>query len=282
MKIKLNGIEFEVGAVPADLRAAMLADPAIAQAVGRDVYAWDHVAQTGKVLVQTTARGSVPLPNAMMFFVPRVGTAGKVVRNDAATTKMGRRFLETVKARNVTEVVKSLTNLVQQPQKLIPVKEFAPLNPTLSYVIKMHVELAVTQLRDASRNLGGYLFLPGQVSFRHEVTGGDAEAAPELPVPQPAFIVPTGAEANQAIRRIASARRLEELQAEIKAFPGGVEEAGPELRQTFARAVAEWKVLMQPITPSQPARRPVPQPGAQGSAARAAPPAVVPVPKVTP
>ena len=45
MKIKLNGIEFEVTAVEPALREAILGDPVIAKAVWRDVYAWDAAAQ---------------------------------------------------------------------------------------------------------------------------------------------------------------------------------------------------------------------------------------------
>lgn len=268
MKIKLNGIEMEVGPVPAALRTALLADPVIAQGVWRDVYSWDHTTGTGETLAATTQSGAVPLPNGLTFFVARVGSEDAVVKNEAASVRMGQRFLQTVKARSVTDVLRSITSIVQQPQKTLPLKEFSPLNPVASYRIRMHVEFGVVQLRDASRNLTGYLFLPGQVAFHHEVTAKSEAELPTLEVPQPAYIVPTGADANQMIRRIATAQRLQEMQAEIKALPGGVDDASPHLRLTFARAVAEWKLLMKPITPSRggagqkPVTRPV-TPGVQ-------------------
>lgn len=252
MKIKLNGIEFEVLAVPGPVRAALLSDPAMAPAVTRDVYAWNREEGTGKALVQTTAKGSVPLPNGIGFFVPRTGAAGEnglPVKNEAASKKMGQRFVETVKAKSAMDIVKSLTSVVQQPQKSLPLKEFAPLNDKASYVIRMQVDFAVVQLRDASRNLGAYLMLPTLVAFAPAFREGEAVED----APRPAWIVPAGTEANQAARRIAAAKRLEETQAVIKALPGGVEEASPLQRAAFARAVTEWKALMQPLGQSKPA-----------------------------
>ena len=70
MQIKLNDIVFDVAPVPTNLRMALLADPVIAQGVWRDVYHWDAVTQTGKVLVTTTPSGTAPLGNGITFFVP--------------------------------------------------------------------------------------------------------------------------------------------------------------------------------------------------------------------
>jgi len=253
MKIKLGKVEFEVGAVAEQLRAALLSDPVIAQGVWRDVYRWDASAKAGKILVPTSQDGGVPLGNGLNFFVPRVTANGAVVKSDTSSTTMAKRFLEAVGARQIVDVIKGLNTIINLPQKTLPLANFSPLNPAASYQMKMHVDFAVVQLRDAGRNLTAYVYVPGQVSFHHEIAAivdQDAydaliAATPAMAQPQPAFIVPVRSKANQSIRMIALAKRIEEMQPAIAKLTKDAP-ATPEnehLRRSLARAVAEWRAI---------------------------------------
>jgi len=253
MKIKLGKAEFEVGAVAGQMREALLSDPVIAQGVWRDVYRWDASAKSGKILVPTSQDGGVPLGNGLNFFVPRVAANGAVVKSETASNTMAKRFLEAVGARQIIDVIKGLNTVINLPQKTLPLANFSPLNPAVSYLIKMHVDFAVVQLRDAGRNLTAYVYVPGQVAFHHEITAIVDQAAydaliaatPAMAQPQPAFIVPARSKANQTIRMIALARRIEEMQPAIAKLTkdAPVTPGNDHLRRTFGRAVAEWRAI---------------------------------------
>ena len=253
MKIKLGKVEFEVGAVAGQLREALLSDPVIAQGVWRDVYRWDATAKAGKILVPTSEDGGVPLGNGLNFFVPRVSANGMVVKSDTASTKMAKRFLEAVGARQIVDVIKGLNTIINLPQKTLPLASFSPLNPSVSYLMRMHVDYAVVQLRDAGRNLTAYIYVPGQVAFHHEIAeivDHDAyealiAATPAMAQPQPAFVVPPRSKANQTMRMIALSKRIEEMQPAVAKLSkdAPVTQADDHLRRTFARAVAEWRAI---------------------------------------
>jgi len=160
-----------------------------------------------------------------------------------------------VGARQILDVITAINRLVNLPYKSLPLDTFAPVNAAASYLLRMHVDYGIVQLRDAGRNLTAYLFLPGQVAFHHEITAiTDAPAyealiaaTPALTAPQPAFVVPPRTEANLAIRRIALGRRLEDMRPVIErlAGPEGKLADGPEAR-SFARLVSEWRALTPP------------------------------------
>ncbi len=253
MKITLGKIEFTVAPVASGLREALLGDPIMAQGVWRDVYRWDAAAQTGQVLVPASGKdAAVPLGNGLSFFVPRVGANGVVTKNDGASARMAARFLDAVGAKQILDVMTAINRLVNLPYKSLPLASFAPVNAAASYLVRMHVDYGIVQLRDAGRNLTAYLFLPGQVAFHHEITAITDAATyealiadtPALAQPQPAFVVPPRTEANLAVRRIALGRRLEDMRPVIASLagPDGKLADGPEAR-SFARLVGEWRAL---------------------------------------
>ncbi len=255
MQIKLNDIVFAVTPVASTLRAALLSDPVIAQGVWRNVYQWDAATQTGKVLVSTTPSGTVALGNGVNFFVPKTGVDG-MVKSDSASARMAERFLEALKAKSIIDVVRAFNSIVNLAQKSLPLSNYAALNPVASYTIKMHVDFAAIELRSASRNLTAYAFLPGQVAFHHEISaivdeaGYAALPAPTMAQIMPAYIVPPQNKANHAIRQLALAQRLQDLQPAIKALPAGPGDMTTEgLRRSYARLIAEWKALGEAAKP---------------------------------
>jgi hypothetical protein len=255
MQIKLNDIIFEVSPVTTALRNVLLTDPIIVQGVWRDVYHWDATAQVGKVLVTTTPSGTAPLGNGINFFVAKPGEA--LVKSESASARMAERFLEALKAKSIIDVVRAFNSIVNLAQKSIPLANYTALNPVASYTIKMHVDYAAIELRNAGRNLTAYAYVPGQVAFHHEISaitdqaGYEALPAPSMAQVMPAFIVPPQNKANHAIRRLALAQRLGDMQPAIKALPEGPQDMATEgLRRSYARLVAEWKALTEaPKTP---------------------------------
>ena len=94
MQITLNKVPFDLAPVDGSLRAALLADPTVAGAVRRDVWAWDKEAGTGRFLVPVTQTQGLPLPTGMTVFVPRPGPVGLApVKAEGPTRKMADRFL---------------------------------------------------------------------------------------------------------------------------------------------------------------------------------------------
>ena len=252
MQIKLNDIVFEVTPVVTLLRQALLNDPVMTQGVWRDVYHWDATAQTGKVLTATTAAGTVPLGNGLTFFVPKAGS-DLPVKSESGSVRMAERFLEALKAKTIVDVVRAFNSIVAMAQKSLPLVNYTSLNPVASYTIKMHVDFAAVALRNASRNLTAYAFIPGQVSFHHEISaiideaGYAALPAPTMAQIMPAFIIPPQNKANHAIRRMALAQRLQDMQPAMAALPkeGPQDPATEGLRRGYARLAAEWKALAE-------------------------------------
>ena len=252
MQIKLNDIVFEVTPVITPLRHALLADPVMAQGVWRDVYHWDAAAQAGKVLTATTPSGTAPLGNGVTFFMPKSG-ADTPIKSAAGSKRMAERFLEALKAKNIVDVVRAFNSIVSMAQKSLPLTNYSALNPVASYTIKMHVDFAAVALRNASRNLTAYGLIPGQVAFHHEISGIVDEAgyaalpAPTMAQIMPAFIIPPQNKANHAIRRMALAQRLQDMQPDMAALPkeGPQDPATEGLRRGYARLAAEWKALAE-------------------------------------
>ena len=252
MQIKLNDIVFEVTPVITPLRQALLTDPVMAQGVWRDVYQWDAVTQTGKLLTATTPSGTVPLGNGITFFVPKSG-ADTPVKSSTGSKRMAERFLEALKAKSIVDVVRAFNSIVSMAQKSLPLTNYAALNPVASYTIKMHVDFAAVALRSASRNLTAYGLIPGQVAFHHEISAVVDEAgyaalpAPTMAQIMPAFIIPPQNKANHAIRRMALAQRLQDMQPAMAALPkeGPQDPSTDGLRRGYARLAAEWKALAE-------------------------------------
>jgi hypothetical protein len=252
MKIRLNKLEFDVTPVSSAERAAMLADPIIVQGVWRQLWQWDHVAQEGKPLSQLTPQKGAPLPNGISFFVPRKDASGAITQAEGPSKKMSEKFMKAVGAKSVSDLLQALQNILMVSQQHIPFDTFAPLNPVASYVIRMYTEFNVVQLRETSRNLSATVFVPGAVAFHHQVTAkvedGSFEALmaskPELENVQPGYIIRPQSKANQNLRMIALARRIQEMEPLVRsATEGGKAIEDPVLRGAFGRAITEWKAI---------------------------------------
>ena len=113
MKIKLNGIEFDVTAVEGDLREAILGDPIVARAVWRDVYAWDGRAQEGQPTGPVTKAGAIPLANGISFYVPK---GAQLEKNESASKTSGERFLKALGVKSSIDVLKAMARLLGLPQ----------------------------------------------------------------------------------------------------------------------------------------------------------------------
>ncbi|PYE84313.1 hypothetical protein [Pseudoroseicyclus aestuarii] len=254
MKITLNKVEFEPLAVSEPMRDAIMAQPQMANATWRDVWHWDMEAQSAKTLVTLTQTGAVPLPNGLVFFVPKPGTEDAPQRADQSSQKMAGRILEAVGTRNPVELLRALAKVLMLPQKKLPLEPFAPLNDVASYTLKMHVDHSIVQMRCASRNLSFYMAVPGQVAFHADVTGVKDDEAyealvaekPELKTLQPRFLVPPRNRANRDIRAMALIHRARTLQAEAQQRQSGGEEVLPEaLRMSLGMVQAELRMLAQ-------------------------------------
>jgi hypothetical protein len=250
MKIKLNKIEFDVVGVPGPLRNALLSDPGILQGVWRRVWEWDHATQEGKALSQMTDKNALPLANGLSFFVAKPGD-GPIAPNPGPSKLMAKRFVEQVGGKSVSDVLGALQKIMGLPQRPIPYALFDPLKPVSSFAIRMHTEFNVVQLKETSRNLSAYLFVPGQVVFVAEVKEKADEAAfdamlaenPKLAQTQNAQIVPVMSKANQNVRMIALAQRIGELKPLVDAATAEGQPLDPNLRNAFGRAVNEWRAI---------------------------------------
>ena len=263
MKLNINRIGFEIEAVPETLRPALFAEEVLGKGSWRDAYTWDAASGEGKYLIPSAGKDGVPLGNAVTFFRPRATPEGTIVNNETPARKMRERFLEATGAKDITMLLRVLSRVVPLPRVPVPLGVFKPLNPVASYKLQLFTDFSVVRLREPSRNLSAYLFVPGQVAFHHEVTAitdkdGYArlvEAEPRLKNLQPHYVLPPGSQAGHGIRMMAVANRIEKMRPLIEK---GRENGGspPEaLAMDFARLVREWKVLSQP-------RKPLPvQPG---------------------
>lgn len=247
MQIKINGIDFDVTPVAGPLRAALLADPLIAQAIVRDVWEWDVATQKGKGLTPLVDNRAAVLPNGIGFFVAKAGPGGALVKNNPPSTNMAKRFLKATGAKDLNALMSALNRILELPRKVIPFETFRPLNATASYRIRMVTEFVVLQMQNAARNLTAYLYLPSQVGFHAEITGIPDQAAHDAkgidPVRlRPGFFVPAQSKAVLGMRRAALTKAFEELQAEIMAA-GGAEAATDAQKMRAARINAEWQIL---------------------------------------
>lgn len=244
MEIKLGGVPFKVRSVKEKLRAAVLADPIMEQAVWRDVYRWDHAAGSGEILGRVAENGAVPMPNGMVFYVPR---SGSMEKNDAATRTMSKKVLEAVGAKGITDVLVALHKILHMPQKVLPLELWEPLNKAASYRVSMHTEYAVLELRNQQKKLAFMLGVPGQVAFHHEVTAKDDAAYDALELDsskmQPAFLIPAHSRPNQEIRKVAVAQRIKEIEKRLSGQAAAGDTAAAADTQAFRMAVGEWRLL---------------------------------------
>jgi hypothetical protein len=251
MKISLNKIEFDVTPVGEDLRAMLLADPIIAQGVTRDVWHWDQPTLKGAVLVPLTRDRAVPLPNGICFFVSKPGANGVIQKAEVPTLKMSARFLEVLGGKSMIEVMQALNRIVNLPQKTIPVESFHWLRPYASFKVVQHIEYAVVELANTARNLSAFFLVPGQVYYSYQITemvnraGYDAAQAldPKQATNRPGFIVPASTKANDAIRRVALAQRINEIRQDLAGVHPNDLAAEDARRGLIARLGIEWNAL---------------------------------------
>lgn len=247
MQIRIGKIEFEVTPVAADLRAALIADPVMAQALRREVWEWDAEAQKGKPLVPVVQNRVVTLPNGLSFYIPRTDKDGNITKKETPSKKMAQRMLQATGARDLRDLMGALNRVIDLPRLRLPIDVFRVLNKTASYKLILVSDYAVVRLRAADRNLIANLLLPSQVGVHAEITAITDTKAHEakdidMATLRPGFIVPGNSPATQGIRRIALAQRLEELRAAIDA-QGGPDSATPAQTALASQLSAEWKVL---------------------------------------
>jgi hypothetical protein len=249
MQITLNKVPFDVRPVEAALRAALLADPMIRRAVVRPVWAWDHAARKGSYLLPVTAEQGVPVPMGLAAFVAKPGTNGAGPQKaEGPSARMAERVVEAVGAKDWGQVMQAVARTVGVPQKKVPFEAFAALNAKGSYQIRMETEFQVVELANAGRNLSAFVFLPGIVAFHHVLAEG-VEDAPQPGSIRPAFVLPPGTQAGLAMRRLAVARRLNEMQAELGGErPADLPPTDPR-RAAVAKLGAEWRALQPKNAP---------------------------------
>lgn len=247
MQIELNKIRFDVKPVEAPLRAALLADPVIARGASRPVWAWNHEEGKGGYLVPTTADKAIPLPTGLTVFVPKPGTAGTVPQKaEGPTAKMGERFLAALNAKDWSQVLQPLARITGVPQRKVPLETYAALKPLGSFHLRMEMDFQVVELSHAGRNLAAFLFLPGIVGFQPFLKAAPAEGTVLPPIARQLFVIPPATQAALSLRRLAVARRLSEMQAELGGTkPADLPQDDPR-RATVTKLGAEWKVLQQP------------------------------------
>jgi hypothetical protein len=252
MKLTLNKVEFDIQPVPGPVREALLADPILRQGVSREVWRWDAATRTGTPLVAITAQKGVPLPNGVSFFVARPGAPAQ--KADGPSAKMAERVLEAVGAKSITDVMKAINRIARLPQKTLPLKEFEALSAVASHTLRVHVDYAVLHAVNTARNLGFYLFVPGQCSFTARIDTVPDQAAYDkaaaenarLTRTQPGFIIPPGNEANLMLRRTALAQRITEIQQSLGGMNPADLPADDLRRLTLARLGLEWQALNRP------------------------------------
>lgn len=250
MQITLNKIPFDVRAVDAPLRVALMAEPVVVRGASRPVWAWDREAGKGRWLVPVLPSRALALPTGITTFVARPGLNGAGPQKAVnPTAKMSERVLQALGAKDWAQVVQALARVLGVPQKTVPFDGFALLNGLTDYRIAMETQFQVVELANDARNLGAYLFLPGLVGFRPLLPEGTPpETLPRLQ--QTVYVIPPPTQGAMALRRLAVARRLTELQADLAgARPADLPAEDPR-RAEAARLGAEWKVL-QPKAKTQ-------------------------------
>ncbi|SHJ02499.1 hypothetical protein SAMN05444417_2561 [Wenxinia saemankumensis] len=251
MRLTINKIDFEIESVPADIRRAVEADPIVRQGLRREIFAWDREAGKGRMIARTVKDGAIPLGNALTFFVPRVGSDGTVSNNDKLAQKNAERFLAAVGARDVLGVLRPLARVLPLPRVGLPRERFRPFDKAVNYTVVMETEFATVRLREASRNLTAYLFVPAQVFFRAEVAEEERPALQKLMEEKPSIsnrrfgtILPEANAANRDIRRLATAQRIRDLQPAVTAAREAGTPPEPAVADAFGRAVREWRMLV--------------------------------------
>jgi len=250
MRIKINDLDFEVTPVPGPLRLALLADPVLMQAIMRDIWEWDAEAKSGKPLTALFENRAAVLPNGLTFFVPKTGPDGRIVKAEAPSTSMAKRFLKATGAKSMNELMGALNRVVELNRKTIPFEIFRPLNATASYRIRMYTDFAAVKIENAARNLSAYLLLPSQVGFHAELGAIPDAPAHEAAVAagvnvdtmRPGFIVPARVPATLGMRRTALAKAFDELQVELVA-QGGSATATDVQKMRAARLATEWRAI---------------------------------------
>jgi hypothetical protein len=243
MQITLNKIPFDVKPVEGNLRAVLLSDPTIIRGAVRPVWAWDMAERKGRYLVPVTQDKALLLPSGVTVFVSKAATNGAGPHKaDGPTAKMAERFLAAVGAKNFGQVSGAFARVLGVPQKKLPFETFQPLNDKCSYTVLMQTEFSVLELENAGRNLSAYIFVPGLVSFLH-TTQAPVEGSPIPGSIRPGFVLPPPTQAALSMRRLAVARRLTEMQAELGATkPNELPPEDPR-RNVIAKLGAEWRVL---------------------------------------
>jgi len=176
---------------------------------------------------------------------------GVMSKNETSSRTLSKRVLAAVGAKSVTEILQALHKILHMPQKILPLEPFAPLNGAASYMLKMHTEFTVVELKNASRNLSLHLIVPGRVAFHHELTAKDDAAytaliaqTPEAEAPQPVFLIPAHSKANRAVRTLALAERIKEMQADLTArAAAGESVTDAAAKAAFTAVVGEWRLL---------------------------------------
>lgn len=250
MRIKINDIDFDVTPVPGPLRLALLSDPVLMQAIMRDIWEWDAVSKTGKALASLHENRAAVLPNGLTFFVPKTAADGRIVKAEAPSTSMAKRFLKATEAKSLNDLMGALNRVVELNRKTVPFEVFRPLNATASYRIRMYTDFVAVKIENAARNLTAYLLLPSQVGFHAELGTIPDAAAHEAAVAagldvnamRPGFIVPARAPATLGMRRAALAKGFDELQADLVA-QGGPETASDVQKMRAARLATEWRAI---------------------------------------
>jgi hypothetical protein len=243
MQITLNKIPFDVKPVEGNLRTVLLSDPTVTRGAVRPVWAWDQAERKGRFLVPVTPDKALPLPSGVTVFVAKAGTNGAgPLKAEGPTAKMAERFLAAVGAKNFGQVSGAFARVLGVPQKKLPFETFQPLNDKGSYTVLMQTEFSVLEIENAGRNLSAYLFVPGLVSFSHAVKE-PIEGAPLPGSIRPGFVLPPPTQAALSMRRMAVARRLTEMQAELGETKPNELPAEDPRRSVIAKLGAEWKVL---------------------------------------
>jgi hypothetical protein len=252
MKLKLNQVEFDVQPVPGALRDTLLADPILQQGVGRDVWRWDAVTKTGTPLVAMTPQKGVPLPNGVSFYVPKPGAEDQKAEGPSA--RMAKRVLEAVGAKSIMDVMQAVNRVARLPQKTLPLKEFEKLSAVASHTLRVHVDYNVLHAVNAARNLGLYMFIPGQCSFTATIDAIPDQSAYDAALAetahlarlQPGFIIPPSTEANMMLRRMALAQRITEIQQGMAGMEPKDLPLDDPRRLVIARLSLEWQALNTP------------------------------------
>lgn len=249
MRIKINDIDFDISAVPGDLRAAVLSDPLVQKGVWRDI--WRSEGGKGSFLTPTAGKGEVMLPNGLTFYVAKIGTDGIVANNEGASVRMGKRFLEAVNLGSSLDVLKSLAAILPVARMGVPFKTFQPFDAVANYTIRSHTEFAVVQMKAADRNLLAFLSLPAVVSFRAEIDGITDRAAfdalvekdPALTKRTTSIILPPGSKPGHQIRLMAAARRIEDQRPLVAEAQAKGENVDPAVRRSMTLISKEWELL---------------------------------------